>query len=82
MHADPVCPGLREHGNKLVGILDHQVAIERQLRYFADGLHHGWSERDIRHKMPVHHVDMDCRAAGLFGHGNSIGQTGEIRGED
>ena len=35
VHAHPVRPRIGKRGNKLVGILDHQVAVQRQLRGLA-----------------------------------------------
>ncbi len=61
------------------GILDHQVAVERQLGGLAQALHHRRPKRDVGHKMAVHHVHVDHRAAAPLGRGNLIRQMGKIR---
>ena len=38
--ADPVGAGLGERGNEFVGVLDHQVAVERQAGGLAQALDH------------------------------------------
>ena len=78
LHADHVRARLRKRGNKLVGILDHQVAIERQLRHRPQRLHHRRPKRNVRHKMPIHHVHMHDRPAPTLRRGHLIGQMRKI----
>jgi hypothetical protein len=77
--AHPVGPGLGKGGNELVRILDHQVAIERQLGHLAQALDHWRPNGDVGHKMPVHHVHVDGRAAAPLSRGNLLRQVGKIR---
>ena len=80
--ADPVGPGVGKRGDELVGILDHQVAIERQVGDLAQAFHHRRPDGDVGHKMAVHDVDVDDRAAAALGRGNLVRQMGKIRRED
>jgi hypothetical protein len=64
MHGDPVRAGFRERWDELIGILNHQVTIERNIRNcFAERSDNGRPDRKIRHKMPVHHIEMQNGAA-------------------
>ena len=62
VHAHPVGPRIGKGGYELVRVLDHQVAIERQACP-AQALHHRRTKGDVGHKMSVHHVHVDHRAA-------------------
>ena len=67
MHRNPVGPRVRERRNVFARILNHQVAIERQLGGSAQRLHHRRPQRDIRDKMPVHHIHVDNRGPAISG---------------
>ena len=82
VHADPVGPGLGKGGDEFVGVLDHQVAVERQVGGLAQALDHRRPDGDVGHEMAVHHVHVDDRAAAPLGRGNLIGQMGKIRRQD
>ena len=78
VHADPVGARLAECGDELVGVLDHQVAIQRQFGRLAQRLHHRRPQCDVGHKVAVHHVHMDGRAAAALGCGDCVPQMGEV----
>jgi hypothetical protein len=80
--ADPVGPGIGESGDELVGILDHQVAIEGQFGVFAEGGDDGWADGDIGDEMAIHHVDVDDRTTAALGCSDFIAQTGKVSGKD
>ena len=82
VHADPVGPGVGKGGDELVGVLDHQVAIERQAGGLAQALDHRGADGDVGDEMAVHDVDVDDGAAAALGRGNLVGQVGEVGGED
>ena len=73
VHADPIGPGIGKGGNVLVRVLDHQVAIERQPRRFAQAFYQRRAKGDVGHKMPVHHIHMDCRSAAPLRGCNLVG---------
>src|SRR3569833_2870303 len=56
--------------------------IEFDVRRASNGFSNRRSHREIRHKMPVHDVDMDHFGAGLFNRTNFFAQPHEIRGEN
>ncbi len=58
MHADPVGTGIDKGRNVLVGILDHQVNIQWHVHVFTQGGDHGRTNRDVGHKVTVHHIDV------------------------
>jgi len=70
VNADPTGPGLGKGGNELVRFLDHQMAVKRQAGRTAQALHDRRPQRDVGHKMAVHHVHVDDRAAAPLGRGN------------
>jgi hypothetical protein len=77
--AHPVGPGLGKGGDELVRVLDHQVAVERQMGHLAQALDHHWPNGDVGHKMAVHHIHVDDGSAAPAGRGDLIRQMGEIR---
>ena len=79
MHRNPVRPSICERGNVQVRILNHQVAIERQLGRLAQRLHQLRPQSDVGDKMPVHHIHMNDGAAALRRPRNLLAQTREIR---
>ena len=79
---DHVGAGLGEGGDEGVGVLDHQVAVERELGDGADGLDHGRAEGDVGDEVAVHDVDVDDGAAAALGRGDFVGEVGEVGGED
>ena len=80
MDAEPVGARISEGGDELVGVIDHQVAVERQAGTFAQAGHHGWTDGDVGDEVAVHDVDVDGGAATALGRGNLVGQVCEIRG--
>ena len=79
VHGNPVRPGLDEDRDELVGILDHQVTVKRQLSGLAQGLHDGRPDGQVGNEVAVHDVDMDYGPAAFGGTTNLVRQMGEIR---
>ena len=48
----------------------------------AQRLHHVGAEGDVRHEMPVHHVEMDPVGAGGLDRAHLLAQLGEVGGQD
>ena len=80
--ADPVRAGVGKGGDKLVGVLNHQVAIERQFRMFPERGDDGRADGDIGDEVAIHHIDVDHGAATALGRGDFVGQAGEVGGKD
>src|SRR6185437_14527111 len=71
--------GLDEHRSITVGIFDHQVYIQLQLRHLPDGLHNWRAERKIGYKMTVHDIDMEYGGACPFDGSDLLTQPRKIR---
>jgi hypothetical protein len=78
MHRDPVCSRFCEFGNVLVGVLYHQMAVQRKPGCPAQRFHQRRPDRQVRHKMPIHDVDMDDAAAAGGSPLHLVRQVGEI----
>jgi hypothetical protein len=78
MHAYPVRPRIGECGDKFIGILDHQVAVERQLGRLAERSNDWRSDSQIRNEMSIHDVDVDDTAPALGRGANLLAQPGKI----
>ena len=72
-------PASANSGMNCIRILDHQVAIQRQLRHRPHRLHHRRPKRDIRHKVPIHHIHMDDRPAAPLRPRDLIRQVRKVR---
>src|SRR5690606_33527760 len=60
MKGDPGRTGLREIGYQTIDWLDHQMHVDRcRDPVVAQRLAHEGPDREIRHVMVVHHVEMD-----------------------
>ena len=42
-----------------LGMLNHEVHVKDRLGHLAQALHNAGSQGDVRHKRPIHHVDVD-----------------------
>ncbi len=73
-----LAPASRERRNVLVGILDHQVAVEGDVDRFAQRRDHRRPDRNIGHKMPIHNIDMEEGRSTSHRLIGILGQTGEI----
>jgi hypothetical protein len=77
---DQVRARRRVRGDPALGVLDHQVDVERQRRRAPHRLDHDRPDRQVRHEVAVHHVDVDVvrRADG----GDLLGEPPEVGGQD
>ena len=82
LDGDHVGAGFGEGGDELVGILDHEVAVEREGGDGADGLDDGRAEGDVGDEVAVHDVDVDDGAAAGGGAADFVGEVCEVRGQD
>src|SRR5262249_11705919 len=69
---------LRKLRNVLIRIFDHEMAVERQLRRFAQRLHHRRPDCDIGHEVSVHDIDMDESRTALGGNLHLVREMREI----
>ncbi len=62
-----------------VGVLDHQMAIHRNVAGGQQTFHHRQADRQVRHEMRIH--DIDVQPVRAFDDGGLVGQPGEIGGQ-
>ena len=74
--------GARKVVHVKLGLHDHQVDVQRQARYLTHSGHDEGAKRDIRHEVPVHHVEMDVVDAGLLGRANLLAQARPVGGKN
>ncbi len=68
--------------NVTVGVFDHQMHVEGEVRHLAQGGNHRWADGDVGHEMTIHDIDMQIiGAAGCKG-AYFLAETGEVGGED
>ena len=72
--------GLDVRQRVAVGVLDHQVRVERGVGGLAERLDHGRTEGQVRHEMVVH--DVDVQPVGAVHRGGLVGQSGEVGRQD
>ena len=76
-----MAPASAKAANEIIGVIDHQVAVERQAGDLAQAGHDGRPDGDVGHKVAVHDVDMDGGAAAALGRRNLVGQVGKVSGQ-
>ena len=58
VNRDPSHRSSNEIVDEIVGIGNHQVRIEGDLRMRCDGAHHGGAKGEVGHEVPVHDVEV------------------------
>jgi hypothetical protein len=56
------------------------MAIHRNVTGGQQAFHHRQPDREVRHEMGIHHVDV--QPVGAFHDGRLVGQPGEISGQN
>ena len=79
---DGVCAGFDKSRRVMIGMLDHQVDIERKLGLLAHKIDNRRPEGNIIDEMSVHDVAMNPIGAGFFSGADFIGQAGKIGREN
>jgi hypothetical protein len=79
VHRDVASAGLGVAGRPALGVLDHQVAIERHGAHPLDRLDDRQAEGQVRDEVRVHDVDVD--PVGVGDGLRLVGQPGEVRRE-
>ncbi len=80
MDRNPVRAGIGESRDELVGIFDHQMAVEGNIDGLAKARDNRRPNRNIGHKVAVHHIDMEeggatsHRGIGIFSQAGEIGR--------
>ena len=66
MNGERLCSGVDESWDVPVGIRNHEVNIQRQVRHLPDGSNDRRTDRNIRHEVPIHYIDMKRVRPALF----------------
>jgi hypothetical protein len=85
VHGDRVGPRRGEALDEALRPLHHQVNVEPApglLHRLPDRFDHRKADRDRRHEVPVHDVDMDDPRAGVHDRPNLLPKPEEVSGED
>lgn len=82
VHGYPVRARLGKLGNKPIGVLDHQMHIKDGISHRPQPFNNRRPNRDVGHKMPIHHVQVNDGCAAFDGGENVIGQVGKIGREN
>lgn len=82
MHGDDVGACLGEGFEIGIARRDHEMDVERLLGDGPQRLHDVGADGDVRHEMPVHHVDMDPVGAGRLDGADLFAEAREVRRQD
>ena len=78
---DPVRAGVQVFRKRPLRVLDHQVDVEGQPRGLAQRPDDRRADRQVRHEVAVHDVDVDDVGSARFDHRQGVRQAGEVRGQ-
>ena len=79
---DPISPGFGKCGDEVIRPLNHEMAIERNLRGFAKRGYDWGADRDVRDEMAVHHVHMENGGSPFDGGLGLRAEASEVSRED
>jgi len=79
---DRIGARLHEALDVLLGLGDHEMRVERQLRDLAQRFHHREADRNVGHEMPVHYVEVDQIGARLLDAAHLLAQAREVGGKN
>ena len=82
MKGDDVRPRARKALDVRLGVLDHQMHVKDRLGHLAQALDHTCAHRDVRHKRPIHHVNVDVLCSRLLDAAYLCPEIRKIRRED
>ena len=82
MQRDQVRARVAELGGVRVGVLDHQVNIERERAGIAHGAHDDGTEGQVRHEVAVHDVDVDPVRTCVSDGADLVAQAAKVSGQD
>ena len=82
VHRDHAGAGGDEVFDVAIGLLDHQVHVERPRGDALDRAHDRRADRDVRDEVAVHHVDVNEVGAAALGGRDVAAERGEVGGEN
>jgi hypothetical protein len=60
----------------------HQVDVQGQPGHTPHRGHHRRADGEVRHEMPVHHVEVDLVGAAPLDRGDSVAESGKVGRQD
>ena len=78
MEHDHIRAGLTKPLHIAMRLCDHQVHIQKHLSALPNGLDHRNTDRDIRYKYTIHHIDMKIICASCLHLRDIIPERAEI----
>ena len=78
VHADDACAGFCKFAHVVLGVFDHQVAIERELGSLAHAGRDARAKADIWDKVSVHDVEVNKAGATVFDSLEAVAEFEEI----
>jgi hypothetical protein len=82
MDRDPVGARFSKFRDEVIGMLDHEMAIKRNLEVFAQTGDHNRADSEVGNEVAVHDVEMEDGAAAFDGLLGVSGKLREIGGEN
>jgi hypothetical protein len=82
VNIDGVRAGFDKTRQIMIGVLDHQMHIERKFRLLAHKIDNHRAERNVVDEVTVHDIAMDPIGAGFLDGVDFLGQAREIGGKD
>src|SRR3990172_8836249 len=73
--------GLDKRRNVPVRVRNHEMDMERHFSHIPDRLDDQRTNRDVRHEVAVHDIDMQQMRAGFFNPANVFAERREISGK-
>ena len=82
MDSDGICSRFEKSRQVVIGMLDHEMNVERKGGLFPHCRDHGRAKRNVIDEMAIHDVEMQPIGAGLFGPMDFVCEARKIGGQD
>src|SRR4051812_9459705 len=81
VNRDPVRASIGERRDVKIRILDHQVAVDRDVHRLAKAFEHGRANGDVRDKVSVHYIEVQESSSAGNGGGCLLSEPRKISGK-
>ncbi len=71
-------PAARYQADGVVGVVDHEVHVEREIRHALERFDDRRTDRQVGHEVPVHDIHVDEVSSRSLHHCDSLAKTGEV----
>src|SRR5688572_15452962 len=82
MDGDGIRAGFEKARQIMIGMLDHEMNIERELRQLAHRGHDRGANGNVIHEMAIHDVQVHPVSPGFFSAPDFGGELGAVRGDE